>query len=145
MPLYEYRCRRCSRRFEALVMGTTGASCPGCGGADLEKLFSTFAVGHAGGRSAGPEDSLRELRRSSRPRFLRHRVSARPDHRFVGFRIAKPSLAVQGAAGARPGVIDTRCAGTRLMVDRSSSWRTFRAPLPFRSVPSPEPHIEEAK
>jgi len=60
MPLYEYRCRRCSRRFEALVMGTTGASCPGCGGADLEKLFSTFAVGHAGGRSAGPEDSLRE-------------------------------------------------------------------------------------
>ena len=58
MPLYEYLCRRCSRRFEALVMGTTRASCPDCRGEDLEKLFSTFTVGNGGGGSAGGAQSL---------------------------------------------------------------------------------------
>ena len=50
MPLFEYLCRKCSRRFEALVMGATLPSCPDCRSDDLEKLFSTFAVG-SGGRS----------------------------------------------------------------------------------------------
>ncbi len=58
MPLYEYLCRRCSRRFEALVMGKTGATCPDCRSEDLEKLFSTFAVGNGGGRSTGPGGAL---------------------------------------------------------------------------------------
>ena len=56
MPLYEYICRSCSRRFEALVMGTTRAACPGCGGRDLDKLLSTFAVG-AGGVSRESAES----------------------------------------------------------------------------------------
>ena len=53
MPLFEYLCRKCSRRFEALVMGAALPSCPDCSGNDLEKLFSTFAVGNGGGRSEG--------------------------------------------------------------------------------------------
>jgi putative FmdB family regulatory protein len=55
MPLYEYICRSCSRRFEALVMGPPSPACPGCGGKDLEKLVSTFAVG--GGPSPGSAES----------------------------------------------------------------------------------------
>ena len=51
MPLFEYRCRKCSRRFEALVIGTARPACPGCGGADLEKLISTFAVASGTPRS----------------------------------------------------------------------------------------------
>ena len=50
MPLYEYACRRCTRRFEALVFGVERPVCPGCGAQDLEKLLSTFAVGGEGGR-----------------------------------------------------------------------------------------------
>ena len=32
MPLYEYRCRACSREFEALVRGQTTPACPPAGG-----------------------------------------------------------------------------------------------------------------
>jgi putative FmdB family regulatory protein len=52
MPLYEYACRECSRRFEALVFGRETPACPACGGRSLEKLLSTFAVG--AGPSGGP-------------------------------------------------------------------------------------------
>lgn len=44
MPLYEYVCRSCSKRFEALVFGKEKPACPKCHGGDLEKLFSTFAA-----------------------------------------------------------------------------------------------------
>lgn len=47
MPLYEYKCRKCSKRFEFLVMGSDQPSCPKCNGRDLERLFSTFAVSGA--------------------------------------------------------------------------------------------------
>lgn len=58
MPLFEYLCRQCSRRFEALLMGRDVPSCPDCRSEDLEKLFSTFAVGNGGGRSAGDVDPV---------------------------------------------------------------------------------------
>jgi len=61
VPLFEYLCRKCSRRFEALVMGSARPACPGCRSADLEKLVSTFAVGGgAGERFAGDADSAAE-------------------------------------------------------------------------------------
>jgi putative FmdB family regulatory protein len=44
MPLYEYTCLKCAKRFEALVFGREKPSCPKCHGADLEKMFSTFAA-----------------------------------------------------------------------------------------------------
>jgi len=46
VPLYEYRCLTCGRRFEALRSvgaGTAGLECPDCGRGDLEKEYSTFA------------------------------------------------------------------------------------------------------
>ncbi len=56
MPLFEYTCRRCGRRFEALVTASRQAACPGCESTDLEKLFSTFATraSSATGSSAAP-------------------------------------------------------------------------------------------
>jgi len=56
VPLFEYLCRKCARRFEALVMGSARPACPGCRCADLQKLVSTFAVGGAGERSSGGAD-----------------------------------------------------------------------------------------
>jgi putative FmdB family regulatory protein len=44
MPLYEYSCRRCSERFEVLVLGSETASCPVCQGEDLERLLSVFSA-----------------------------------------------------------------------------------------------------
>ena len=46
MPLYEYACRGCGRRFEVLQRvgaGHDGIVCPGCGGAEVAKQLSTFA------------------------------------------------------------------------------------------------------
>ena len=44
MPLYEYRCQSCGKRFEALVHSGQKAACAHCGGKKLEKLISAFAV-----------------------------------------------------------------------------------------------------
>ncbi len=48
MPIYEYQCRACHRRFDRFVRPTTASpdvpSCPHCQSEDLERLLSTFAV-----------------------------------------------------------------------------------------------------
>jgi len=51
MPLYEYNCRKCSKRFEQLLYGKEKPSCPTCHGTNLEKLVSTFAAIGGGGES----------------------------------------------------------------------------------------------
>jgi putative FmdB family regulatory protein len=48
VPLFEYRCRECDRRFELFVSGQTPAACPGCESDDVQKLLSVFAVGNGG-------------------------------------------------------------------------------------------------
>lgn len=55
MPLYEYRCTTCGRRFEVLQrigQGCEGLSCPQCGREEVEKEFSTFAGAVSGGGSS---------------------------------------------------------------------------------------------
>lgn len=56
MPIFEYRCRGCGVRYEALVTGAGQASpaCPRCGAEDVERLLSAFAVGRTPGGSPGP-------------------------------------------------------------------------------------------
>ena len=51
MPLFEYACRACGRKFETLVTRERQPECPECHGEDLEKLLSTFAVSTKGGAS----------------------------------------------------------------------------------------------
>lgn len=45
MPLYEFECHGCHKRFEELVSSSSDVECPKCGSRDLEKLMSAFAVG----------------------------------------------------------------------------------------------------
>jgi putative FmdB family regulatory protein len=52
MPLYEYRCRDCEKRFEEVVLGNAKPRCPSCEGRKIDKLLSVFAVGSGGGRTS---------------------------------------------------------------------------------------------
>lgn len=50
MPIFEYRCRECGEKFEAIVSSASSrAACKSCGSGKVEKLLSVFAV--AGGSS----------------------------------------------------------------------------------------------
>ena len=52
MPIYEYQCRECSHRFEAIVrQNDSPTACPDCQSVDLERLISLFAVDAPGTRS----------------------------------------------------------------------------------------------
>jgi putative FmdB family regulatory protein len=46
MPLYEFRCGNCRAEFEALCRDSRaeGAACPECGGQELLRLISRFAM-----------------------------------------------------------------------------------------------------
>ena len=58
MPIFEYRCGDCRRRFSLLVgvvAGATEMKCPRCGSVRLQKLISRFATTRA------EEDALDDL------------------------------------------------------------------------------------
>jgi putative FmdB family regulatory protein len=47
MPIYEYRCNACNKRvtvFQRQITAPMSAVCPNCGGSDLRRLVSRFAV-----------------------------------------------------------------------------------------------------
>ncbi len=47
MPIYEFECKQCRRKFGTLVMSRARLSevrCKGCGSAELERLWSRFAA-----------------------------------------------------------------------------------------------------
>ena len=44
MPIFEYVCKDCEKRFEALVFGSTKPECPACHSKKLDQQLSTFAV-----------------------------------------------------------------------------------------------------
>lgn len=50
MPLFDFHCRECDNRFEALVRGDSVPQCPRCGGGALDKLVAAPAPP---GQSAG--------------------------------------------------------------------------------------------
>ena len=52
MPLYEYRCRECEKRFEEFVLGDAKPRRPSCESRKIDKLLSVFAVGSGGGRTS---------------------------------------------------------------------------------------------
>lgn len=51
MPLYEYVCPECEKRFERLVRSVaapTDVRCPSCGSVKAERVFSSFATPSSG-------------------------------------------------------------------------------------------------
>ena len=57
MPIYEYECRGCGHQFEFLLLPTTVAACPSCGGSDLQREISMFAVSSEGTRQQALSDA----------------------------------------------------------------------------------------
>ncbi len=59
MPVYEYQCGDCNKRFDLFVpqrMNTDGVVCRACHGSNVRKLISTFAsVGAASEASSYTE------------------------------------------------------------------------------------------
>jgi putative FmdB family regulatory protein len=49
MPIFEYICKDCKKKFETLVYGPKKPSCPLCQGSSLDQQISVFSV-----RSAKP-------------------------------------------------------------------------------------------
>ncbi len=52
MPIFEYLCKGCGKKFEAIVYGKQQAECPQCNGTQLEQQLSTFAA-HSSDKSSG--------------------------------------------------------------------------------------------
>ena len=62
MPLFDFACRQCGHRFEALVRPGYDPACPSCESADLEKQPSMFAVSTAERRQASAAASRKKQR-----------------------------------------------------------------------------------
>jgi putative FmdB family regulatory protein len=57
MPLYDFHCGVCGVEFERLVRAGDIVECPSCGGRDLERLLSTFALSTEERRAAAARQS----------------------------------------------------------------------------------------
>ena len=44
MPIFDYSCKDCGKRFDVLIRGTEKAACPKCGSQELEKNLSLPAL-----------------------------------------------------------------------------------------------------
>ena len=68
MPIYEYRCNNCAATFELLVRDGKTATCPDCGSASVDKLFSApFVSSGQTARQPGHTCCGREERCASPP------------------------------------------------------------------------------
>jgi len=59
VPIYEYRCRKCSEEFELLVLASTAIECPACQSDHLDQLLSGFAVSSDGIRQSNAQAARR--------------------------------------------------------------------------------------
>ncbi|MCB9639127.1 MAG: zinc ribbon domain-containing protein [Myxococcales bacterium] len=60
MPLFEFGCASCGRRFEQLITHrnlTADIQCPFCGSDDVSKLVSTFATTSKSSDSSGASEN----------------------------------------------------------------------------------------
>lgn len=53
MPIFEYVCKDCDKKFEAIVIGSNKPECPNCKGQQLEQQLSKFAA-HTSSSSPSP-------------------------------------------------------------------------------------------
>ncbi|MCX5886014.1 MAG: zinc ribbon domain-containing protein [Proteobacteria bacterium] len=52
MPIFEFRCRKCGKEFEELILSSDpDPCCPQCQGNEVDKLLSAFSFSSKGGSS----------------------------------------------------------------------------------------------
>ena len=56
MPMYEFRCNKCSKNFEELASADEKVACPHCGSKDTERLMSACCC-MSGSGASGAEGS----------------------------------------------------------------------------------------
>ncbi|RJP84089.1 MAG: zinc ribbon domain-containing protein [Desulfobacteraceae bacterium] len=49
MPIYEYICQKCDKKFEALIMGRDVPRCPDCSASSVKRLMSACGFVSKGG------------------------------------------------------------------------------------------------
>ena len=52
MPIFEYLCKECGKKFEAIVYGSQKPECPACKSKKLEQQYSSFSARATGGTAA---------------------------------------------------------------------------------------------
>lgn len=59
MPIYEYICQNCQKRFEVLVSLNSKAkvTCPDCSSDRVKRMVSSFGIGGGGSRIKGGSGS----------------------------------------------------------------------------------------
>jgi putative FmdB family regulatory protein len=81
MPVYEFRCRSCEAEFEVLVRSGDVPACPSCGGRDLERLLSMFAVSSAARSQASLAAARKRYQESKNRRDrVRHQAEEIREH-----------------------------------------------------------------
>jgi putative FmdB family regulatory protein len=70
MPLYDYVCRACAHRFEALVRDASPVVCPVCAAADPERQLALFGVSSEATRSASLAKARHDNRKVSRDKAM---------------------------------------------------------------------------
>ena len=76
MPIFEYICKGCGNKFEAIVYGSKQSECPACKSTELEQQLSTFAA-HGTDKSSGigSQHALRDACRLLRRWWLRNELT----------------------------------------------------------------------
>jgi putative FmdB family regulatory protein len=80
MPLYEYQCRACGHRFEALIRGSEKAACPSCQAQDPERLLSMFAVSSESTRQSNLQAARKQQSKVSRDKAIAEREELEHHH-----------------------------------------------------------------
>jgi putative FmdB family regulatory protein len=58
MPIYEFKCRKCRKEFESIVLGSgSPVSCPHCNGKKVERLMSACSFKSSGKYSSSAASS----------------------------------------------------------------------------------------
>ena len=53
MPIFEYICNQCGKRFEYLIRNISDEPICECGSHEMKKVISTFAVGEGASQESG--------------------------------------------------------------------------------------------
>ena len=55
MPIYDYTCKKCAKKFELLrrFSDTAEVTCPRCSSVEVERKVSSFSCGTSGGSGGG--------------------------------------------------------------------------------------------